>query len=495
MDTPAPHRPGLAITAGGTLLALSVFTAPLSIVPSVAAGLQASTIATSWILSSMSLGLAITLLTAGAIGDDFGRRRVFTAGALVLGIGSAVAGLAPNALVFVLGRVLEGIGAAAVIACGLAIISHTSPPGPARARATGIWGASLGAGIALGPLAGSLIDTAADWRYSYLLFTVLALGLALVGRFRLEESRSGRARTIDVIGALLLGVGLACLLAALTEGRQDWTSLLELSLMAGAVVFLTGFVTHQRRASGAMLDLTLFRRPALSAATLAAFISGAGITALLSFFCTVLERGMARSPVFASVLLLSWSAISVAAALLTRHLPPRLSGGAKMAGGLVVITIGLIPMTLLTPTSAPWHLIGGLVVAGVGTGVVNATLAREAVASVPPDRAGTGSGINNTSRYVGAAIGVTVVTIIAVHPAGTPATLVAGWNTATLTGMAFSVVGAAAVYLLHRADTPWMAARELLREGDQEHDQRDNPGQHAEQGLGSRLPAAFGEAE
>lgn len=457
MDTPASTRSTLAITAGGTLLGLAVFTAPLSIVPSIAAGLGAGTTATSWILSSMSLGLAVALLTTGAIGDDFGRRRVFTAGAVVLALGSVVSGVAPNALTFVAGRVTEGIGAAAVIACGLAIIGHTVPPGPARAHATGVWGACLGAGIALGPVAGSLIDTAAGWRYSYVLFTVLALGLAALGRFRLEESRSGRARTIDIAGAALLGAGLACLLAALTEGRQGWTSPLELALIAGAVVFLAGFGAHQRRAPGAMLDLTLFRRPALNAATLAAFVSGAGVTALLSFFCTMAERGLARSPITASVLLLAWSATSVVSALLTRRIPARVSGGAKMAAGLVVVAAGLIPLTMLTPASTAWQIAGGLLVAGLGTGVVNASLAREAVASVPAARAGTGSGINNTSRYVGAAVGVTLVTIVAVHPSGGAGGLVSGWNTSTLGCIVFSLVGAAVVFLLHRADAPWTA--------------------------------------
>ncbi len=450
----------LGVTAGGTLLGLAVFTAPLSIVPSVAAGVHAGPIATSWILSSMSLGLAVALLTTGAIGDDFGRRRVFTAGAVVLAIGSAISGLAPTALIFVLGRVAQGIGAAAVIACGLAIISHSVPQGPGRARATGIWGASLGAGIAFGPTASALIDTAVGWRYCYLLFTVLAIGLAVVGRLRLEESRSGRARSIDVVGAGLLGIGLACLLAALTEGRQDWTSPLEFALIAGAAGFLTGFVTHQRRATKAMLDVTLFRRPALNAATTAAFVAGAGITALMSFFCTMAERGMARTPIAASLLVLGWSATSVVAALLTRYIPASVSGGARMAVGLVVIAVGLIPLTLLTTTSQAWQFVGGFIVAGLGTGVVNASLGREAVASVPAVRAGTGSGINNTSRYVGAAIGVTVVTIIAVHPSGNATRLVAGWNTATIVCIAFSLIGAAAVFLLHRADANWTAKQE-----------------------------------
>jgi MFS family permease len=458
METPkAEARTGLSltITAGGTLLALFVFTAPLAIVPSVAEGLHAGTVATSWILSSMSLGLAMALLSAGAIGDDFGRRRVFVWGAVVLAAGSAMSGLAPNALTFVLGRVVEGIGAAAVIACGLAVISHTFPPGPSRAHATGIWGACLGAGIAIGPLVGAVADTAGDWRYTYATITVLSVVLAVAGRVWLAESHSGRARKIDVVGSVLLGAGLGSLLAALTEGRQGWTSPLELTLIAGAVILLAGFVAHQRKASGAMLDLSLFRRPALISATAGSFVTGAGITALMAFMATMLERGMAYSTITASVLVLAWSAASVVTALLTRRIPPSVSGGVKMSAGLLVISAGLVPLTMLTSGSSRWLLVVGLVVAGIGTGVVNATLGREAVASVPPTLAGTGSGINNTSRYVGSAIGVTVVTIIAVHPGGD---LVAGWNIAALVCIMLSVVGAALVYLFHRADVNWTAA-------------------------------------
>jgi predicted MFS family arabinose efflux permease len=308
----------------------------------------------------------------------------------------------------------------------------------------------------LGPLTGSLIDTAFGWRYIYLLLTVSALGLAGFGRFRLSESHSGRARKIDGLGAASLGIGLASLLAALTQGRQGWTSPLELTLIAGAAVFLVAFVAHQGRASGAMLDLALFRRPALNAATLGAFVNGAGITALMSFLGTLLERGMARSTIAASVLLLAWSATSVVSALLTRRIPASVSGGVKMSVGLVVVAAGLLPLTTLTPGSTTWHLVGGMLVAGVGTGVVNASLAREAVSSVPAARAGSGSGINNTSRYVGAAIGVTVVTIVAVRPAADPVgSLVAGWNTAAIGCIAFTLLGAAAVYLLHRADAAW----------------------------------------
>lgn len=448
---------GLAVAAGGTLLAMTAFTAPLSIVPSVARQLAAGPVATSWILSSMSLGLAVALLVSGAVGDEVGRRRVFVVGAVLLAAGSAACALAPGAGLFVVGRVLQGIGSAAVIACGLAVISHTFPAGPDRARATGIWGASMGAGPAVGPLLGSVLDAGAGWRWAYVVITVLAVALAVAGRTQLVESRSGRGRRVDRTGALLLAVGTGCLLAALTEGRRGWTSPLALGLTAGAVVLLTAFGVHQRRVREPLLELALFRRPALVSATFAAFVTGAGIIALMSFVSTVLESGMRYAAVAAAAILLAWSGVSVLFALLARRIPLRISGAVRLAVGLLAIAVGLGPLAVLTTDTPLAQLVAGLLVAGAGTGLVNATLAREAVASVPPASAGAGSGINNASRYIGAAFGVTVVVALAVRPEGAASGLVAGWNVAALVGIALCVVGALVVLALQRAEARWSA--------------------------------------
>ncbi|TDV43229.1 MFS transporter [Actinophytocola oryzae] len=447
------RRPGAVLVAsgGGTLLALFVFTAPLSIVPAVTGGLGAGATATSWILSSMSLGLAVALLPSGALGDDFGRRRVFVAGAGVLAVGSLLCAVAPGSLVFVGGRVVEGLGAAAVLACGLAVLGPAFPDAAGRARATGVWGACLGAGIATGPLVGAALDDVAGWRTLYVVATVLSIAVAVVGRVLLDESVSGRLRRVDTVGSLLLAGGLAALLAALTEGRQSWTGPLELTLVVATVVLLGAFFTHQARVTGGMLDPTLFRRPALLSATVGAFVAGAGVTALMVYVSTLLEKGLALTPLAAASTVLFWSATSVVSALLTRRLPAGLSGGVRMSVSLLVVSAGLVPLAFLAPDSGVAALAVGLVVAGVGTGVLNASLGREAVASVPPHRAGMGSGINNTSRYVGAAVGVTVVTLVAVHPSATPAALVEGWNAAVHVGIAVSLVGAAVIAALTAA--------------------------------------------
>ena len=182
-------------------------------------------------------------------------------------------------------------------------------------------------------------------------------------------------------------------------------------------------------------------------------MTGAGIIALMSFLSTVLESGTSRPAVAAAAILLAWSGVSVGSALLARRIPLRISGAARLAGGLLTIAAGLAPLALLTTGTTV-----GQLVAGAGTGLVNATLARKAVASVPPASAGAGSGINNASRYVGAAFGVTVVTAVAVRPDSAAAGLVAGWNAVVLIGIALCVVGAVVVLALRRAEDAWSAA-------------------------------------
>ena len=452
-STAAPPRTGrtLGVVAYGTFLALMAYTAPLASLPDIAADLGAGVSASSWIVASTSVGLAVALVPAGALGDDVGRRRVFAAGAALLAVSSALAAPAPDAWLLVAARVLQGVGAGAVLACGLALLGAAYPAGAARAAATAWWGASFGAGVALGPLLMALVQTGTSWRVTYVVLAGLAAALALAAPALLAESTLGRRRGVDPVGALLLAAGLGCLLTALTEGRLGWGRPPVLALLAGAVVLLAGFGLHQLRARAPMIDLRAFRRPRLAAATIGALVTGTGVIAITSYTPTLLQRGYGRGVLFSAVLLLAWSGTSAVSALGVRALPERWSGPARIAVGLVVVGAGILALSGLGTTSPAGRLVAGLVVAGVGTGAVTATLGREAVASVPPDQAGTGSGINNTSRYVGAALGVTVVAALA---GGSGAGLIAGWNVACWVCAASSVAGAVAVAALRPAAAP-----------------------------------------
>jgi MFS family permease len=432
----------------GTLAVLVAFTAPLANLNQTAAGLEAGPSGRTWILSSMSIGLGAFLLTAGRVADDFGRRRAFVAGSLVLAVGSVVAAATPDVEVFVLARIVEGVGGAAVIAAGLGMLAAAFPDPLERARATGFWGASVGAGIAVGPILSTWLGRWHSWRdvYAVVAAAGVALAFAAVG---CAESRAAHRARLDLPGVTLLALGTSALLAGLTEGRSGWTRPLVLGLLVAGVVLLAAFVVAERRSDHAMIDLGLFRRPAFAAVTAAALATGGGIIALLSYVSGFAGIALGLPPTTTAWLMLAWSGPSIVTALAARRLPHHWTGRARMGIALVVIAAGQLLLWGVDTGSGPGRFVPGLLLAGAATGVLNAALGRESVASVPPDQAGLGSGANNTARYLGSALGVTIVAVIAA-PSGPVSTsaLVDGWNRAALVTAAVSLVGALVVLLV-----------------------------------------------
>jgi MFS family permease len=426
----------LLVVALGTTLALASFTLPLSVLGSVGAALHAGSDGQTWMLSAMSLGLAAGLLACGGLGDDFGRRRVFLGGTVVFAVTSLAGAASTDALEYALARVGQGLGAAAVIACGLGLIGHAFSEPAARARASGVWGASVGGGIAVGPWVAALF--AGHWRLPYVLAGGFAVALVLLGRALLTESRAAQPHPVDVPGVVLLGGGLAALLAGLVSGRTGWTHPATVLLLAAGVLGLAGFVIVERRAAAPVLDPRLLRHPDVTAVTAAGIATGSGIISTASFLPTIVERGFGDGVVLASLVLLVWSGVSVPVALLVRRL--RTDGNFQLMIGLLVVAAGQLA---LYGAGSFARLLPGLVIAGVGSGVLNATLGRQAVASVPAGRAGMGSGANNTARYAGSGIGITVIALVATRPGVSG--LLAGWNQALLVSAAFSVLGALTV--------------------------------------------------
>ncbi|MCH1868806.1 MFS transporter [Nocardioides sp. CFH 31398] len=442
-------RATLLVVALATATSLAAFTAPLATITSTAAGLGAGAAGRTWILSSMAIGLGAVLLSAGTLADDRGRRRVFVAGLGLLLASSVVCATAPEEVVFVLGRIGQGAGAAAVIAAGLGLISARFEPGPDRARASGVWGASVGAGIAVGPLVSAGLDVAVGWRAVHVVLAVVSLAIALLALRTVEESRTPEPRGLDLAGTVLFTGAVGTFLAALVEGRLGWDRATPLALAAVAAVLLVAFVVVERRGRAPMLDLGLLRRPAFLAATVAAAVTGGGIIALLSTMAFFLDAAYGTTALHAAWLLLAWSGTSVVTALLARRLPASITGRHQLVVGLLIVALGQLLLTGAGTDSGWAHFLPGLFVAGVASGVVNSALGREAVASVPAGRGGMGSGANNTARYVGSAVGVGVVSAILGAPRpGTPLEgLVAGWNVAAVVTAAVTLAGAVVVAL------------------------------------------------
>ncbi len=334
--SPAPGRTKeqgrtLLLASTSTLLVLMAFVTPLATAGRTAVSLHSSPSTVPWLLSSMALGLTVSLLPAGAFADDLGRRKVFVTGLVLLAAGSLVCALAGGSAAFVAGRLLAGAGAGAVLACGLGLIGHAFPPGPARGHATGVWGASVGGGIATGGLLSVAADAGTSWRHTYLVVAVLAVLLGVAGRLLLVESTADVRRRPDLLGAALLGAGLASLLAALVQAKQG-VGAGVLVLLAGGLALTAAFVLVEPRRAEPMLDLTLLRRRPFLAASIGSFTNGIGATALAALTPTLVQRGLGRSLLTASLLVLLFAGTSVLTALQVKRLPSRWSSRALMVG-------------------------------------------------------------------------------------------------------------------------------------------------------------------
>ncbi len=432
---------------GATLLVMFDFNAPLATLTATSRALEATPQVQTWMLSGISLGLASSLLVTGALGDDLGRRRVFGAGLGLLAVATVGAGLAPNAWTFVAARVVQGIASAAVLACGLGLIAQVLPDALLRQRATGFWGASLGAGVALGPLLATWVAGLGTWRAVYLVEGVMALALAGAAT-RLVDVPPGRSRRFDAPGVVSFVGAITLLLTGLVEGQQGWgRPATTVSLGAGGLL-LALFVLVETRRSEPLIEVGLFRSRGFVAAITGALATGLAIIGFMSYLPTVLQRGIGESPTESASVLAIWSGVSAIVALGARWLPGSISARWQLAGGLLLCAVGLLGVSNLTAVSSWVQLVPGLVVTGIGSGILNAALARLAVESVPHGRAGMGSGANNTARYVGSSAGVAVVVaVISGHGSAglgrSPAAeLVGGMNLAALTCAVIAFAGA-----------------------------------------------------
>ncbi|MEU2239151.1 MFS transporter [Streptomyces sp. NPDC018338] len=411
----------LAVTGAATAVALMNYTAPMLTLPDTAAAFGTPDSARAWLLNGTPLGLAVLLLVAGSLADAHGRRRVFLLGTLALGVTTALGAFAGSTLTFTLARIAQGAASAAVLAGSLGLLADAYPSGRDRIRATGIWGASVSGGIALGPLlAGAL--SLVDWRLAYEVLGLAALVTAAAGARALGPDTAERPRQArpDIPGALALGMALAALLTALTLGRDGWLRAPVGLLFLASAALSAVFVAVEHRSRTPMVDLALLRRPAFLASTLGALFTGLAVIGLFSVVPALLQSGAGMSPLGAAGLFVLWSGTAFVVALQARRLAGRLSAAYQLTVGFTLSATGVL--ALLGGLEGPWpRLLPGLLVAGAGSGLLNAALPRLAVDSVPPERAAMGSGANNTARYIGSAAGVALT--LALTTAGPDAAL------------------------------------------------------------------------
>ncbi len=308
-------------------------------------------------------------------------------------------------LVLNLARGLQGVGGAAMFATSLALLADVFH-GPARGTAFGIWGATVGAAVAVGPLVGGVLVDHVSWQ-SIFFINVPIGALAVWATLRnLAESR-GPARRVDIGGLVTFSAGLSFLIFALVRGNPEgWESTLIVSFLVLAVVLLAAFVAIELRVDDPMFDLGLFRKPAFAGASIAAFAMSASMFAMFLYLTLYIQNALGYQPLEAGLRFLPITLLSFFVAPISGQLSNRVPVRVLMGGGLALVGIGLLLMSGLDAGSEWTALLPGFLLAGIGVGLVNPALASTAVGVVSPEHSGAASGISSTFRQVGIATGI-----------------------------------------------------------------------------------------
>ena len=396
----------LIIVCVGIFMLLLDITVVNVALPDIQKELHTSFTDLQWVVDAYALLLATCMLNAGTLGDLLGRKRVFIGGVVLFTAASAACGAATSPLFLNLARGVQGIGGAVMFAVSLAILSQEFH-GRERGTAFGIWGATIGAAVAIGPLVGGALTTWAGWRWIF--YVNLPIGaICVVGAFAyLHESRDEERGGFDIPGFVTLTAGLFALVLALLRGNDwGWSSGREVGLLAGGVAALVVFVLVERRSSSPMFDVSLFRVPTFTGAQIVAFTISSAMFSQFLYLTLYLQNVLGYSPIQAGLRFLPLSLLAFVTAPIAGRLSARAPVRLLIGVGMGLVGVALLLMHGVTPSSHWTTLLPGFFVGGIGIGMVNAPLAATAVSVVEPRRAGMASGINNTFRQVGIATGI-----------------------------------------------------------------------------------------
>jgi EmrB/QacA subfamily drug resistance transporter len=360
-----------------------------------------------WVIDAYALSLAALVLTAGSLADQLGRRRVFAIGLAVFSVASLLCALAPDPTFLNVARALQGVGGAIMFAVSLALVAQEFPAGPERGMAMGIYGATIGIAVAIGPLVGGLLTDGLGWEWVFLINVPIGIAAVAVTYWKLAESRDPNATRIDWAGLLSFSSALFLLVLGLVRGNDEgWGSPLILSLLAGAGLLLAAFVAIERRVSEPMLPLSLFRRRAFTGVQLSAFAVSGSMFALFLYLTLYLQSFLGYSPIEAGLRYLPITIASFVVAPMAGLALARIQARVLMSAGLALTGLGLLLMGGLGVDSDWTALLAGFLTSGIGVGLLNPVIADVALSVVPKERSGMAAGINDTFRQVGIAVGI-----------------------------------------------------------------------------------------
>ncbi len=364
-----------------------------------------------WMVDSYTLVFACLLLTAGSLGDRFGRKGALQLGMVVFGLGSFLSAFATSPSQLIATRALMGVGGAFIMPSTLSLITNVFPP-EERGRAISYWAAIAGVGVALGPISGGLLLEHFYWGSIFLVNLPIVAVALTAGAYLLPKSRDPSHPRLDLVGASLSVVGLLSLVYGIIEGpTKGWTSNTIVGAFATAAVVLGAFAWWELKSSHPMLNLQVFENARFSAASLGImliFFAMFGSTFLLTQY---LQSVMGFSALRAGAALLPWAAIMLVVAPLSARLSERIGTKLVVGTGLSFATLSLLLISTLPSTDISYlrDVLPRLSLMAIGMGLVMAPATESIMGSLPRAKAGVGSAMNDTTRQVGGALGVAVV--------------------------------------------------------------------------------------
>jgi EmrB/QacA subfamily drug resistance transporter len=360
-----------------------------------------------WVIDAYALSLAALVLTAGSLADRLGRRRIFVVGLGIFSVASLLCAVSPDPTFLNVARGLQGIGGAIMFAVSLALVAQEFPSGRERGMAMGIYGATIGMAVAIGPLVGGVLTDSFGWQSVFLINVPIGLAATAVTYWKVAESRDPDATRIDWGGLVTFSTALFLLVLALVRGNDEgWGSALIVSLFTGAVLLMGAFVAIERRVKEPMLPLSLFGSRAFTGVQLAAFAVSGSLFALFLYLTLYLQSFLGLSPVEAGVRYLPITMGAFLIAPLAGMALAKVQARYLMSAGLALTGVGLVLMGGLNLDSEWTALLAGFIISGIGVGLLNPVIADVALSVVPKEQSGMAAGINDTFRQVGVAVGI-----------------------------------------------------------------------------------------
>jgi EmrB/QacA subfamily drug resistance transporter len=397
--------PLVAICAGACMLLVDVTIVNVAL-PDMARQLHTTFSDLQWVIDLYALVLGALVLTVGAVADRFGRRKLYLIGLVAFAAASLTCGLAPNVGLLIAARGVQGVGAAAMFATTMALISNTYA-GRDRGMAFGIWGAVNGAASAVGPIIGGLLTANSGWRWIFLVNLPVSVAAVALTLRVITESKDPHPRRVDLQGMTSFTVVAAALTYALIRG--GWTSAETIGLIAVAVVALAWFAFAERRSAAPMLDLQLLRNPTFTAMLLGGALLSAAAWAAMAYQSLWLQSVLGLSAIKAGLVILPCAASAFLVSGQVGRFLHRTSPRWMVGSGLAVIAAGALAQAVLREDSGWPVVIPGLVLVGIGAGLAMASLTATAMAAVPWQQAGMAGGALSAFRQLGYALGIAVL--------------------------------------------------------------------------------------